>query len=70
MNNYDFDKNGIDSTGTHWFQYLALVFSAFAIFTTWAYFFDIEFHSFILKIFRFLNCRGFNQISSYCIKLI
>ena len=47
LSNSDFDKNGLDRTGTHWLQYAAFGFSAFAIFTTWAFFFDYNFHNFI-----------------------
>ena len=60
LSNSDFDKNGVDSTGTHWLQYAAFAFSAFAIFTTWAFFFDYKFHNFILNILRVFNCSGFN----------
>ena len=60
MSNSDFDKNGVDSTGTHWLQYIAFAFSAFAIFITWAFFFDLNFHNFILNILRVLDCSGFN----------
>jgi len=34
--------------------------SSFAIFTTWAFFYDERFHNFIIKIFRLINCSGFN----------
>tara|TARA_Y100000991_G_scaffold129100_1_gene97337 strand:+ start:1681 stop:1896 length:216 start_codon:yes stop_codon:yes gene_type:complete len=60
LSNSDFDKNGLDRTGTHWLQYAAFGFSAFAIFTTWAFFFDYNFHNFILNIIKVLNCSGFN----------
>ena len=60
MSNSDFDKNGIDSYGIHWLQYAAFAVSGFAIFTTWAFFFDERFHNFIMNIFRVLNCSGFN----------
>ena len=60
MSNSDFDKNGIDSYGIHWLQYAAFAVSGFAIFTTWAFFFDERFHNFILNIFRIINCSGFN----------
>ena len=33
---------------------------SFAIFTTWAFFFDERFHNFIMNIFRIINCSGFN----------
>ena len=54
------DKNGIDSYGIHWLQYAAFAISGFAIFTTWAFFFDERFHNFIINIFRIINCSGFN----------
>ncbi len=60
LSNSDFDKNGIDSNGIHWLQYAAFAVSGFAIFTTWAFFFDERFHNFILNIFRIINCSGFN----------
>ena len=66
MSNSNFDKNGVDKSGTHWLQYAALAFSAFAIYTTWAYYNDISFHSFVVKIFKFLNCNGYNNLS-YCV---
>ena len=66
MSKSDFDKNGLDEYGIHWFQYVALVLSAFAIYTTWAYYIDENFHHFVIKIFKFLNCNGYNSIS-YCI---
>ena len=56
----DFDKNGLDSYGIHWLQYAAFAVSGFAIFTTWAFFFDERFHNFIMNIFRIINCSGFN----------
>ena len=54
------DKNVIDSYGTHWLQYAAFALSAFAIFTTWAFFFDYKFHNFVLNILRVIDCSGFN----------
>ena len=66
MSKSDFDNNGIDKSGTHWLQYAALVVSAFAAYTTWAFFNDSNFHYFVIKIFNFLNCNGYNPIS-YCI---
>tara|TARA_Y100000589_G_scaffold327967_1_gene370953 strand:+ start:1254 stop:1475 length:222 start_codon:yes stop_codon:yes gene_type:complete len=66
MSKSDFDKNGIDPSGTHWLQYVALVFGAFGVYTTWAYYNDASFHLFALKIFKFLNCNGYNPIS-YCL---
>ena len=66
MSKSNFDKNGVDQTGTHWLQYTALAFSAFAVYTTWAYYNDINFHIFVVKIFKFFNCNGYNSIS-YCL---
>ena len=66
MSKSDFDKNGVDQSGTHWMQYAALAFSAFAVYTTWAYYNDASFHYFVVKIFKFLNCNGYNPIS-YCV---
>jgi len=60
LNNSDFDKYGVDSNGTHWLQYVAFIFSAVAIFATWAFFFDYKFHNLILNILRVINCSGFN----------
>ena len=67
MSKSNFDKNGVDQSGTHWLQYAALVFSAFAVYTTWAYYNDPSFHYFVLKIFKFLNCNGYNSLS-YCLR--
>ena len=60
LSNSNFDKNGLDSYGIHWLQYAAFAVSGFAIFTTWAFFFDERFHNFIMNIFRIINCSGFN----------
>ena len=65
MSNSDFDKNGVDQFGTHWLQYVALALSAFAVYITWAYYNDASFHNFVVKIFKFLNCNGYNPFS-YC----
>ena len=32
MSNSNFDKNGVDSSGVHWLQYVAFVVTAFAIY--------------------------------------
>ena len=66
MSNSDFDKNGLDGSGTHWLQYAALAVGAFAIYTTWAYFNDSSFHYFVMKLFKFLNCNGYKSLS-YCV---
>ena len=60
MSNSDFDKNGLDSYGIHWLQYAAFAVSGFAIFTTWAFFYDERFHNFVMNILRVINCSGFN----------
>jgi len=60
LSNSDFDKNGLDSYGIHWLQYAAFAVSGFAIFTTWAFFYDERFHNFVMNNFRFINCSGFN----------
>jgi len=41
LSNSDFDKDGLDSYGVHWLQYVAFAVSGFAIFTTWAFFYDV-----------------------------
>ena len=66
MSNSSFDKNGLDQSGTHWLQYVALAFSAFAVFTTWAYFYDLSFHHLVIRIFKFLNCNVYYSLS-YCL---
>ena len=60
LSNSDFDKNGLDSYGIHWLQYAAFAVSGFAIFTTWAFFYDERFHNLVMNIFRIINCSGFN----------
>ncbi|MDA9701233.1 hypothetical protein N9V02_05220 [Prochlorococcus sp. AH-736-L23] len=60
MSNSDFDKNGLDRYGIHWLQYAAFAVSGFAIFITWAFFYDEGFHNFVMNIFRVINCSGFN----------
>ena len=60
LSNSDFDKNGLDSYGIHWLQYVAFAVSGLAIFATWAFFYDERFHDFIMKIFKVINCSGFN----------
>ena len=66
MSNYNFDKNGVDKSGLHWLQYAAYIVSAFAIYFGWAFFNDTSFHLFALKIFKFLNCNGYNPLN-YCL---
>ena len=66
MSNSNFDKNGVDKSGTHWLQYAAFVLTAFAIYFGWAFFNDANFHHFATKIFKFWNCNGYNPLS-YCL---
>ena len=66
MSNLNFDKNGVDGFGFHWLQYTAFVFTAFAIYFGWAFFNDVNFHHFAVKIFKFLNCNGYNPFN-YCV---
>ena len=37
MINSNFDKNGVDKSGTHWLQYTAFVINALAIYFGWAF---------------------------------
>ena len=37
MSNSNFDKNGVDKSGTQWLQYAAFVVTAFAIYFGWAF---------------------------------
>ena len=67
MRNSGFDKNGVDKSGTHRFQYAAFVVNAFAIYFGWAFFNDVNFHHFAEKIFKFWNYNGYNPLS-YCIR--
>ena len=53
MSNSNFDKNGVDKSGTHWLQYAAFVVSAFAIYFGWVFFNDPSFHHFAVKTFKF-----------------
>ena len=55
MSNSNFDKNGVDESGTHWLQYPALVVTAIAIYFGWAFLNDSSFHHFAVKIFKFWN---------------
>ena len=50
MSNSNFDKNGVDKSGTHWLQYAAFVVTAFAIYFGWAFFNDANFHQFSKNI--------------------
>ena len=61
MSNSNFDKNGLDKSGTYWLQY-----ATFAIYFGWAFFNDANFHHFVVKIFKFWNCNGYNPLS-YCV---
>ena len=55
MSNSNFDKNGVDNSGTHWLQYAAFVITAFAIYFGWAFLNDANFHHFAVKLFKFLE---------------
>ena len=66
MSKSNFDKNGLDKSGTHWLQYTAFVLFAFAIYFGWAFFNDASFHNFFVKIFKFWNCNGYNPLA-YCV---
>jgi len=55
VRNSNFDKNGVDESGTHWLQYAAFVITAFSIFFGWAFVNDASFHNFALKIFKLYN---------------
>ena len=66
MSNSNFDKNGVDKYGTHWLQYPAFVVTAFAVYFGWAFFNDAIFHFIVVKIFKFLNCNGYNPLN-YCL---
>ena len=49
MSNSNFDKFGLDKSGTHWLPYSRFVVSAFAIYFGWEYFNDSNFHHFVKK---------------------
>jgi len=66
MSNSNFDKNGVDKSGKHWLQYAAFVVTAFVIYFSWAFFNDSNFYHFTVKIFKFLNCNGYNPLR-YCV---
>ena len=53
MSNSNFDKNGLDKSGTHWLQYAAFVVTAFAIYLGWAFFNDDSVYHLVVKIFKF-----------------
>ena len=53
MSNSNFDKNGLDNSGTHWLQYASFVVTEFAIYFAWAIFYDVNFHHFALKYTSF-----------------
>ena len=66
MGNSNFDKNGVDKSGTHWLQYFAFVITSFAIYFYWAFLNDAISHHLAIKIFEFWNCNGYNP-DSYCV---
>ena len=65
MSNSNFDKIGIDKSGTHCFQYAEFVLTAYAIYFGWTFFNDSSFHHFVIKMIKFLNCNGYNPLN-YC----
>ena len=40
MSNSNFNKNGLDKSGTHWLQYYEFVVTTFAIYFDYAFFND------------------------------
>ena len=68
MSNSNFDKNGVDKSGTHWLQYAAFVVTVFAIYFCWSFFNDANFHHFAVKIFKFSNCNEYNLLSYYVMR--
>ena len=54
MSKSNFDKNGVDKSGTHWLQYAAFVATSFAIYFGWAFFNDDSFHNFAVKNLNFV----------------
>ncbi len=65
MSNSNFYKNVVDNYGVQWLQYFSFVVTAFAIYFGWAFFNDANFHDFFLKLFKFWNCNGYNNPSTY-----
>ncbi len=53
MSNSNFDKNGVDKSGTLWIQYAVFCVTAFTIYFCWAIFNDANSHNFTVKIFKF-----------------
>ena len=66
MSNSNFNKNGVDNYGIHWFQYVAFIFTALAIYFVWAFLNVANFHNLAVKIFKFWNCYGYNPLN-YCL---
>ena len=65
MSNSNFDNNGFDSSGIHWFRYAAFIVTGFVIYFGWPFFNDENFRHFALKIFKFWNCNGYKV--NYCV---
>ena len=65
MSHTGLDKNGIDKSGMHWLQFVAFVITSFTIYFGWAFFNDVSFRHFAVKIFKFWNCNGYNPLR-YC----
>ena len=66
MSNSNFDKNGLDKSGTHCLYYAAFVVTVFAIYIGSEFFKDANLHLFSLEILKFWNCNGYNPLS-YCV---
>ncbi len=60
MSNSNFNKNGLDDSGTHWLQYLAFGITIILFLSIWLYFRDPNYQNFINNIFKIINCSGFN----------
>ena len=66
MRNSNFDKNGVDKFGTHWFQYAAFVVTPFSVYFSWSFFNDDNVHHLGVKILKIWNCNGYNPLG-YCV---
>jgi len=56
----------VDKSGLHLLQYADFVVTAFAIYFGWAFFNNVNFQQFAVKIFMFLNFNGYNPFD-YCV---
>ena len=66
MGNSGFGKNGVDKSGTNRLQYVAFIVTAFPTYFCWAFFNDVNFHHFAVKIYKLFNCYGHNPLS-FCL---